>query len=421
MNLKRLSDHDRNIIRRLALRKFELASTPDNLERKNAWYALDEGSSGMRPMVLAEIWDAAADTLPPSSFECTGPDARFFENILRGELYQYEVLKDDHVIAPFFDVGWQVRVSDYGVHAEEHSTDNQGMRSAKKWIPPLQNLQEDFTRLRPRTFSVDRKATLDYLAYVKELFDGVLDVRIRGGYWWTMGLTQTAINLVGLDNLMLYMCMDPDGLHRFMAFLRDEALRQIDWLEKEQLFTLNNEHDYIGSGSIGYTRSLPRPGKKPNEPITGRDLWVLSESQETVGVGPEQFGEFVLPYQAAVTNRFGKCYYGCCEPLHLRMPLLKKHMPNLARVSVSPWADQELMARECGKDYVFSRKPHPTLVSTKEFDEAAIRADLEKTLTIARGCKLELVLKDIHTLDGKPERLARWVALARQAIDRLWR
>jgi hypothetical protein len=130
------------------------------------------------------------------------------------------------------------------------------------------------------------------------------------------------------------------------------------------------------------------------------------------------FAEFVLPYQKSIVERFGKCYYGCCEPLHLRMPLLKENLPNLARVSVSPWADEEIMAQECGREIAYSRKPHPALVSTTDFDEAAIRADIEKTLTIARGCRVEFALKDVHTLDGKPERLARWVHIAREAIGR---
>ena len=416
-NAKDLPAHDLSVLRRLAERKAAIANGPANKERKAAWYALDEGLSTSRPMLLTELWDVADEVLPQSTLECADPDARDMERGLRGELFYIESIKDDHVIPSTWDVNWHVRTGDFGVHVEEHSTDNQGKRSAKKWIPALNNLQEDFARLRPRTFSVDRNATMEHLENAKSIFGGILDVRIRGGFWWTTGLTGASINLIGLDNLMLYMCMDPEGLHRLMAFLRDDQLSFIDFLEREQLFTLNNEYDYIGSGSMGYTHALPRNGG----PVTARDLWVLSESQETVGVGPDQFGEFVLPYQKAIVDRFGMCYYGCCEPLHLRMALLKKQLPNLKRVSVSPWADQEIMARECGTEYVFSRKPHPTLVSTNEFDEAAIRADIVKTLEIARGCRLEIVLKDIHTLAGKPDRLARWVAIAREAIERSWR
>ena len=150
------------------------------------------------------------------------------------------------------------------------------------------------------------------------------------------------------------------------------------------------------------------------------DQWVLLESQETVGVGPEQFAEFIFPYQQAIGARFGKVYYGCCEPVHNRLHLLKQ-LPNLARVSVSPWCDEEFMARELGDRIGYSRKPNPTLVSTRRFDEQAIGADLRHTLEVARGCRLELIMKDVHTLDDQPDRLPRWVELARRTIDEVWR
>jgi hypothetical protein len=75
------------------------------------------------------------------------------------------------------------------------------------------------------------------------------------------------------------------------------------------------------------------------------------------------------------------------------------------------------MAEALGRDYVFSRKPIPTLVSTPEFNEDLIREDLRHTLTVARNCNLEIILKDVHTLCGEPNRIARWVELARELIE----
>jgi len=184
--------------------------------------------------------------------------------------------------------------------------------------------------------------------------------------------------------------------------------------------TLNNENDYLGSGSIGYTRDLPREGWSKGDPVRMKDQWVLLESQETVGVGPEQFEEFVFPYQLNIAEKFGKCYYGCCEPVNNRWHILKR-IPNLSRVSISPWTDEKFMAEELGNRIVYSRKPNPTLVSTVRFDEDAILADISKTLSIAGDCRVELIMKDVHTLNNKPERLARWVELAYGMIDEIWR
>ncbi|MBI5834942.1 MAG: hypothetical protein HZB16_21785 [Armatimonadetes bacterium] len=407
-----LSTHDLDILRRLAARKAEIAHDPVNVERRRAWLAHDAGGDS-RPMVLAEsggVRDAQRPLVP--TLECADGWARGVEAGLRGEILRFEELRDDHVVEPVLNVGWHVATSDYGVQAVVHQGGDAQTMGSRSWEAPITDLDRDFHRLRPRTFSVDRDATLAAKARLERVFDGLLPVRLRGGFYWTMGMTWVAIDLIGLEGLMLAMYDNPAGLHRLMAFLRDDHLAFSAWLEAEGLYTLNNENDYIGSGSEGYTADLAADG-----PARARDLWVLLESQETVGVSPALFEEFVFPYQQTLAERFGRVYYGCCEPVDSRWHILRR-LPNLARLSVSPWSNQEAMAELLGRDYVFSRKPNPTLISTARFDEAAIRADLRQTLATARGCRLEIIMKDVHTLHNEPGRLARWVAMAREEIDR---
>jgi hypothetical protein len=406
------SAHDTKILRDLALRVREGAESPENAERRRLWYAHDAGR-GERPLILTEAKVAFHD-LPASRLQCEDPAAHATEDALRYSLFLYEDVRDDHVLEPWCGIRWAIRASTYGVEPKVTTAERvSGNVSSRHWEPPITDLTRDFHLLKPRTFEVNRQATLDSKARLEELFDGILGVQLRGLPWWTTGMTSTAINLVGLENLMLSMCTDPDGLHRLMGFLRDDMMAFIDWLEAEDLLELNNANDYIGSGSMGYTADLPQ---SENGQVQTSDLWVLSESQETVQVSPQMFEEFVFQYQLPVAERFGKLYYGCCEPVHLRWDILKK-FPNLHRVSISPWCDQEYMAAECGRRYAFSRKPNPTLVSTRDFDEQAIRDDIETTCRIARDCNVELVLKDVHTLSEEPHRIARWVQLAREASE----
>jgi len=414
-----LPDRDRDILRGLADRKARIADAPDNRERRESWYALDAGESH-RPMILAEIAGVrdAVHWSDSVALECTSEWGRQIEHAFRAEFYQYETLADDHVIEPVWNVGWCVQCSDFGVQAVQHHTASDDVRfGARRWDPPIADLDADFDKLHPRTYTVDRNATQATLHRFEQLFGDILTVRIRRSFWWTLGMTQTAINLIGLEGLMLAMFDNPGGLHRLMAFLRDDHAAYARWLEVEGLLTLNNENDYIGSGSMGYTRALPADGYDPDAGARLRDLWVLSESQETVGVGPDQFGEFIFPYQKALSDLFGCTYYGCCEPVHNRYHILRG-MENLRRISVSPWADEAFMAEACrNDDIVYSRKPNPTLVSTGIFDEDAIRDDLRKTLRAAEGCRLEIIMKDVHTLCDQPDRLPRWVALARETAD----
>jgi len=413
----KLSQHDIDVLHRLAARKAEIARDPVNLERKEMWYRHDSGDGG-RPMILAE-WFGVGDEnrpIPFSVIECEDPWAQGLEWGLRTDIYQFEELRDDHVVEPFVHTNWKMSSTDYGVQSVHHTGDNEGRMGSQRWDHPVKDLDTDFDKLHPRSFSVDREATFAEVARLESVFDGILPVRLRGMVWWTMGMTMTAIDLIGLENLMLYMFDNPDGLHRVMAFLRDDHLAWMKWMEEEGLLTLNNENDYIGSGSMGYSRDLPQPGLEEGQPARVKDMWGLSESQETVGVGPDQFEEFIFPYQLATIEPFGKCYYGCCEPVNSRWHILKR-IPNLARVSVSPWADEEFMAAELGTRYAYSRKPAPSMISTAIFDENAIREDLRHTLSVARGCRVELIMKDVHTLNNEPGRLPRWVQIAREVID----
>jgi hypothetical protein len=84
-------------------------------------------------------------------------------------------------------------------------------------------------------------------------------------------------------------------------------------------------------------------------------------SQETVGISPDMFAEFVLPYQLPILEKFGLNCYGCCEAVHERWKYISR-VPRLRRVSVSPWCDQQAMAGYLKREYVFSRKPNPSYV-----------------------------------------------------------
>ena len=77
------------------------------------------------------------------------------------------------------------------------------------------------------------------------------------------------------------------------------------------------------------------------------------------------------------------------------------------------------MAEALGMEYVYSRKPNPTLISTEVFDEKAIREDLRKTLSLTKGQRVEIIMKDVHTLDNEPERISRWVQIAREEIEKM--
>ncbi len=401
---------DIRILRDLLKRKRELAQDPVMEERKQLW-TRHASLDSQRPMILAETMGVLDELVPLSSLQCKEEWARGMERGLRELVFRLESVCDDFVIEPRIEVPWFINFGNYGVEHILVRGNNEGKLGSYHWDPPIKDLDRDFDRLHFRDPTVDREKTHVWVTFLEEQFGDILPVVLRGSYWWTTGLTWETINLIGLERLMLAMYDNPAGLRRLLAFLRDDFLRMMDWMESENLLTLNNENDYIGSGSIGYTTELPN--QKNGAAVRISDLWGLSESQETVGVSPRMFEEFILPAQMPVISRFGLSYYGCCEPVHTRIRLIKQ-IPNLCRVSVSPWADEGKMADACGREIIYCRKPNPAQISTPVFDEDAIRQDIRTTLQTAGGCNLEFAMKDVHTLSSQPWRLGRWVALARE-------
>ena len=92
-----------------------------------------------------------------------------------------------------------------------------------------------------------------------------------------------------------------------------------------------------------------------------------------------------------------------------------ERVPRLRRISVAPKADQSSIAEKLAGRYVYCRKADPVPVCVG-FSEDGIRADLRRTLQAAKGQTLELILKDTHTIQSEPRRLARWVEIAREEL-----
>jgi hypothetical protein len=101
--------------------------------------------------------------------------------------------------------------------------------------------------------------------------------------------------------------------------------------------------------------------------------------------------------------------------LNKRWDSIKK-IPNLRRVSVSPWADIQDMAEKLQANYIFSLKPHPGYLAVSPIDEDTIRKSLRETLRItkANNCHVEIIMKDNHTLADHPENAVRWCQIAKE-------
>ena len=99
----------------------------------------------------------------------------------------------------------------------------------------------------------------------------------------------------------------------------------------------------------------------------------IGMAQIFTSVSPKTTEEFEVRYMSRIFGRFGAIYYGCCDRLDDRLDIITK-MPNIRKISCSPWSDREKFAANLPQKYIMSNKPSPALLAHPTFDEEAVRA-----------------------------------------------
>ena len=169
---------------------------------------------------------------------------------------------------------------------------------------------------------------------------------------------------------------------------------------------------------LGYTDELPRPDFDPTH-VRAKDLWGHGAAQIFSDVSPRMRWELALQYELRWMTRFGLTYYGCCDPLHRKMRMLER-IPNLRKVSMSPWINVDEAVAAVGNRYVFSYKPSPAVLAEDVWHVDKARHELETVLTKAKahGCVVEVILKDISTVRYQPQRVWEWARMAVEVAER---
>ena len=408
------SSKEREILRALAGKMAELAARPAEKEKARLWTKLNDLEE-TRPLVFCDPENGWNEIITQDQIVCDNPLFRVWEMALRKEIFWGEKMGDDRIIEPYFNVPYNYQDTGWGLHEEKIGGDNGGSYT---WEAPIKDYEKDFPNLQFPKIIVDYKSTEKIVNVAEEILGDLLTVRLRGVWWWTLGMTWDFITLRGLQNFMMDMYDQPEWVHRMMAFLRDGLMQKLDFLEDNGLLALNTEGTYVGSGGFGWTTQLPKKDFNPQK-VRTIDMWGFAESQETVGVSAEMFGEFIFPYQKPLLERFGLNCYGCCEPIDPRWHIVKQ-IPRLRRVSTSPWADRKAISGMLGKDYLVSLKPSPTPLAQPVLDQEFVRKELRRDLEILKDNSVEVMMKDNHTLGGNPNNAVDWCRIAREEIGRIF-
>jgi len=404
---------DRTILRDLAARVAEIAALPAQQETVRLWKALN-GLKPVRPMVMIDQipWHEM-DVGGELSLQTTDDFCRPLETDLRRTLYAWKRMPVDRLVEPVVKIPKVIRGADFGIKIIEQKavTDANNDVISHRYIDQLQT-EDDLQKIRDPQVALDAQATARAEERALEIFDGILDVRMQG-LFPMFALWDLIVTWHSPENVLLDLACRPEFVHRLMSRFTAANLSLLDQLETQGL--LGGAQPAIHCTGA-FSHELPASGYDPASP-RAKDLWTCGMAQIFSSVSPSMHQEFELAYAEEWHSRFGLVYYGCCEPLHKKLDIVRR-IPNLRKISMSAWVVQEEGAQEIGPDFVFSRKPNPAFLAGDAWSPERVEQDLRDTLECCarHGCPLELILKDISTVRYQPQRLWEWADIAMRAV-----
>jgi len=146
--------------------------------------------------------------------------------------------------------------------------------------------------------------------------------------------------------------------------------------------------------------------------------WAFGLAQLFTSVSPEITEEFEVPYASKLAEQFQMIYYGCCDRLDDRLDIVSR-IPNVKKISCSPWSNREIFAEKLPKNIIMSNKPTPSYLAYDSMNLDEIEADIKRTCMAAKAndVSLEMILKDISTVKYQPNRLTEWANCAMKVAE----
>ena len=407
---------DKTIIKDLAKKAYEYAVSNETEERRNLWR--DHNSLlRTRPLVIVNF--NPPNVVPElNELLCEDELAREIELSLRCALYRM-TLNDDTVHEPWYTIR---AVFDYPETIDRRwgpkisVTRPEYEHGAFIFDPPLKT-DNDFQKLVKPIHKINEQATRERYEKTCDLLDGALPVRIdRTPVYmnWYSDISTDVAYLRGLEQMMYDPYDNPGFFKRLAAFLSESALGIQDEAEAKGDFSTASHTNQ----AVTYARELPDP-IADNTPVTRNLLWVFCASQETTVMSPAMWEEYILAYQKPIYEKYGLLAYGCCEDLTKRISILKRSLPNLRRIAVTPWADLRSCAEQISDDYVMSWRPSPTDMVASDFDPERVRRAAREAFKIAGENKnhIDVTLKDVHTVSGNMGAIPGFVKCVKEAIE----
>ncbi|MCX8171369.1 MAG: hypothetical protein N3E47_05300 [Candidatus Bathyarchaeota archaeon] len=388
---------DKEVLRELGEKVFEIATSSVNEEYIELQKAINR-LERVKPIIyIYEIPWHEVNLNGELDLKTKHPLCRRYEERLRRIIYKWDHCLGAPVDDPRFTypglepviaqpIQDYIHDSGYGIRVEEDvlRRDERNPIVSHRFHAQIKS-EEDIEKIKmPKvTFDYER-AERDFQALC-DIFDGIMPVEKRGVSSFWFAPWDEIVQWTGVKEILIDMFRRPSYVHKL-----------IDRMVEAWLYRLEQ---YV------------RLGLMRDDPMK---LWGVETAQVFAAASPSMHEEFALRHEKPWYEKWGYNYYGCCEPLHHKVDILRRNVPRLRKISISPFADFHQAAKNIRDEFVIAWKPSPAVLAASIWDPESVRKDIEEKLRVAKeyNCIIEIHLKDISTVNYQPQRLWEWAQIA---------
>ncbi|MDC7231654.1 MAG: hypothetical protein PQJ58_00355 [Spirochaetales bacterium] len=347
----------------LAKEYLELASQDINTERRELRRKVNDLESERPVVLIDEIpWNEIAhDSLKLISED---PFIRASEDFLRKRIYQFRHFPGDMVLRPFLAVNKIIRSTGIGIEVEEQTLEYETGNNivAHEYIDQFSR-DEDLEKLKMPVITYDKTETERRVSLLNDVYDGIIDVVAEGLGRIHVGTWDDISEYRGVSPLLIDLLDRPDFTHKLVRRLTDIQIHTMKQYEELGLLDTGLETLHCTASETGDMPALEEDGK-----VRLKNVWGRGVAQILASASKEMREEFDIEYMKETVGLCGMTYYGCCEPLDTMIDIVEK-IPNLRKISVTPWADSVNAAEVIGSRYVYASKPNPASVAVYCLDK----------------------------------------------------
>ena len=410
-----LRQNEVTALRNLAHQYMQIATLPVQREKMNLWKALNRGDV-TRPMVVI-------DQLPWHELNIDGsltcevmhPMFRALELSMRKTIYKWKHFPVDMVVEPYLTIPFSATNSGYGLKVEESTRGTDDENDVVSHDYENQFIEEaDIAKIKDIVITKNEAESQLWFEQAKQVFHGIAPVVQSGGASLRLQMWDSIAEYMGVTDVYYDLIDRPEFIHAILERMTCSLLRGIEQINALGLANTNANTQHC---SYIYTDALLPDFGAGKAPHTSH-CWGSAMAQLFSSASPATTEEFEVPYISRIAAQYGMFYYGCCERLDDRLEIVQR-IPNVKKISCSPWNDRENFACTLRKDIILSNKPSPAYLAGESMDCDVIAADLRKTCCLAKqnGLGVELILKDISTVRKQPQRLTEWAELAMKIVQ----